>query len=98
MARLKVPPHARCWVPARFDRSPGQTLPQLIVEPSAVWLGVGFDVVRDEDGLHDRGRAAWAAAQRLHEPVEAREARVPRDPHRRDPRTATGAPLTDGCG
>jgi hypothetical protein len=35
----------------------------LIYEPFSSWVAVGFDVVQDEDGLHDRGCAAWAAAQ-----------------------------------
>ena len=32
-------------------------------EPFSSCVAVGFDVVQDEDGLHDRGRSAWAAAQ-----------------------------------
>ena len=32
-------------------------------EPFSSCVAVGFDAVQDEDGLHDRGRSAWAAAQ-----------------------------------
>ncbi|SCE80411.1 hypothetical protein GA0070563_102119 [Micromonospora carbonacea] len=32
-------------------------------EPFSSWVAVGFDVVQNEDGLHDRGRSPWAAAQ-----------------------------------
>ena len=33
------------------------------IEPFSSCVAVGFDVVKHEDGLHDRGCAAWAAAQ-----------------------------------
>ncbi len=32
-------------------------------EPFSSCVAVGFDVVQDKDGLHDRGRSSWAAAQ-----------------------------------
>ena len=32
-------------------------------EPFSCCVAVGFDVVQNKDGLHDRGGAAWTAAQ-----------------------------------
>ncbi|RNH93624.1 restriction endonuclease, partial [Micromonospora aurantiaca] len=37
--------------------------PRFFHEPFSSCVAVGFDAVQDEDGLHDRGRSAWAAAQ-----------------------------------
>ena len=42
-------------------RLPRQSNPR--TGPFASCVAVGFDVVQDEDGLHDRGRAAWTTAQ-----------------------------------
>jgi hypothetical protein len=36
---------------------------EVVIEPFSSCVAVGFDVVQDEDGLHDRGRAARATAQ-----------------------------------
>src|SRR5437763_691684 len=40
----------------------GVQVPQTI-ERFSSWVGAGVGGVEYEDGLHDRGRAAWAAAQ-----------------------------------
>jgi hypothetical protein len=33
------------------------------IQPFSSCVAVGLDVVQDEDGLHDRGRSAWATTQ-----------------------------------
>lgn len=38
------------------------TVDERKIEPFSSCVAVRFDVVQDEDGLHERGGAAWAAA------------------------------------
>jgi alkylated DNA nucleotide flippase Atl1 len=47
---------------AKLALRPGFPL-QVLTEPFSSCVAVGFDVVQNEDGLHDRGGSAWAAAQ-----------------------------------
>lgn len=88
MIGLALPRSSRTLRNVNRPESAGRRLPRFrrpmvsgtMTEPLSSCVAVGFEVVQDEDRLHDRGHSPWAAAQlaRIFQVLRVSIARSPR--------------------